>query len=301
MNLNKIAAIDIGSNAVRMLISYVIKNNEGKLHFQKNSYIRLPLRLGEDSFKDQSISKNKIKTFINAINSMKYIMKVHGVDYYLAYATSALREAKNSDVIISKVKSETAIEIEIIDGLKEAKIISNAKLVEKNHPFSKNIYIDVGGGSTELSFIQNGKKTLSRSFNIGTVRDLNKKNKTNVLDQIKIWIKDNMDKDFKLRLFGTGGNINKIQNITNTKVGKPISYFSMITLLNNLSKIDYEKRILQYDLNPDRADVIIPALKIFLKTMEWSGSNKIFVPKVGLVDGMIKEIYFNSAGKKLKL
>jgi len=301
LNLNKIAAIDIGSNAVRMLISYVIKNNEGKLYFQKNSYIRLPLRLGEDSFKDQSISKNKIETFINAINSMKYIMKVHGVDYYLAYATSALREAENSDVIISKVKSETAIEIEIIDGLKEAKIISNAKLIEKDHPFRKNLYIDVGGGSTELSFVQNGKKTLSRSFNIGTVRDLNKKNKTNVWDQIKIWIKDNMDKDFKLRLFGTGGNINKIQNITNTKVGKPISYFSMITLLNNLSKIDYEKRILQYDLNPDRADVIIPALKIFLKTMEWSGSNKIFVPKVGLVDGMIKEIYFNSAGKKLKL
>ena len=301
MNLNKIAAIDIGSNAVRMLISYVIKNNEGKLHFQKNSYLRLPLRLGEDSFKDQSISKNKIETFINAINSMKYIMKVHGVDYYLAYATSALREAENSDVIISKVKSETAIEIEIIDGLKEAKIISNAKLIETNHPFRKNLYIDVGGGSTELSFVQNDKKTLSRSFNIGTVRDLNKKNKTKVWDQIKVWIKDNMDKDFKLRLFGTGGNINKIQSITNTKAGKPISYFSMITLLNNLSKIDYEKRILQYDLNPDRADVIIPALKIFLKTMEWSDSNKIFVPKVGLVDGMIKEIYFNSAGKKLKL
>jgi len=301
LNLNKIAAIDIGSNAVRMLISYVIKNNEGKLHFQKNSYLRLPLRLGEDSFKDQSISKSKIETFINAINSMKYIMKVHGVDYYLAYATSALREAENSDVIISKVKSETAIEIEIIDGLKEAKIISNAKLIETNHPFRKNLYIDVGGGSTELSFVQNDKKTLSRSFNIGTVRDLNKKNNIKVWDQIKVWIKDNMDKDFKLRLFGTGGNINKIQSITNTKAGNPISYFSMITLLNNLSKIDYEKRILQYDLNPDRADVIIPALKIFLKTMEWSDSNKIFVPKVGLVDGMIKEIYFNSAGKKLKL
>ena len=301
MNLNKIAAIDIGSNAVRMLISYVIKNNEGKLHFQKNSYLRLPLRLGEDSFKDQSISENKIETFVNAINSMKYIMKVHGVDYYLAYATSALREAENSDFIIAKVKSETAIEIEIIDGLKEAKIISNAKPIEKNHPFRKNLYVDVGGGSTELSFVQNDKKTLSRSFNIGTVRDLNKKNKTNVWDQIKIWIKDNMDNDFKLRLFGTGGNINKIQNMTNTKVGKPISYFSMITLLNNISKIDYEKRILQYDLNPDRADVIVPALKIFLKTMEWSSSNKIFVPKFGLVDGMIKEIYFNSAGKKLKL
>ena len=301
MNLNKIAAIDIGSNAVRMLVSYVIKNNEGKLHFQKNSYLRLPLRLGEDSFKDQSISENKIETFVNAINSMKYIMKVHAVDYYLAYATSALREAENSDFVIAKVKSETAIEIEIIDGLKEAKIISNAKPIEKNHPFRKNLYVDVGGGSTELSFVQNDKKTLSRSFNIGTVRDLDKNNKTNVWDQIKIWIKDNMDNDFKLRLFGTGGNINKIQNMTNTKVGKPISYFSMITLLNNISKIDYEKRILQYDLNPDRADVIVPALKIFLKTMEWSSSNKIFVPKVGLVDGMIKEIYFNSAGKKLKL
>ena len=110
-----------------------------------------------------------------------------------------------------------------------------------------------------------------------------------------------MDPDFKLRLYATGGNINKIQYLTKTKTGKPISYFSMITLLNNLSKINYEERILEYNLNPDRADVIVPALKIFLKTMEWSSSNKIFVPKVGLVDGMIKEIYFNSAGKKLKL
>jgi len=300
LNLNKIAAIDIGSNAVRMLISYVINNGKGKLHFQKNTYLRLPLRLGEDSFKNEPISESKIDTFVNAINSMKYIMKVHDVEYYLAYATSALREAKNSDIIKSKVKAETGIEIEIIDGLKEARIISNAKPIEKNNPFRKNLYIDVGGGSTELSFVQNGEKTLSKSFNIGTVRDLNKGNKNDVWDKIKIWIKNHLDNDFKLRLYGTGGNINKIQNLTNTKAGKPISFFSMITLLNNLQKIDFEERVLEYNLNPDRADVIIPALKIFLKTMEWSGSNKIFVPKVGLVDGMIKEVYYKDIGKKLE-
>ena len=299
MDLNKIAAIDIGSNAVRMLISYVIKNEKGELHFQKNSYLRLPLRLGEDSFLSQSISDSKIDSFINAINSMKYIMMVHEVDYYLAYATSALREAKNSEIIKSKVKIETGIIINIIDGLKEARIISNAKPIEKNNPFRKNLYIDVGGGSTELSFVQNAEKTISCSFNIGTVRDLNKINNDGVWNEIKTWIKNNLDNDFKLRLYGTGGNINKIQNLTNTKAGKPISYFSMITLLNNLSKIGFEERVLKYNLNPDRADVIVPALKIFLRTMEWSGSNKIFVPKVGLVDGMIKEVYYNNVGNKL--
>ena len=173
MDLNKIAAIDIGSNAVRMLISYVIKSNNKELHFQKNSYLRLPLRLGEDSFNNKSISENKIQTLIDAINSMKYIMKVHNVKYYLAYATSALREAENSHIIISKIKNDTGIGIEIIDGLREARIISNAKPIEKNNPFRKNLYVDVGGGSTELSFVQNGEKTISKSFNIGTVRYLN--------------------------------------------------------------------------------------------------------------------------------
>ena len=300
MDLNKIAAIDIGSNAIRMLISYVINSNNKEVHFQKNSYLRLPLRLGEDSFKNKSISENKIETLINAINSMKYIMKVHNVKYYLAYATSALREAENSDIIKTKIKNDTGIEIEIIDGLKEAKIISNAKPIEKSNPFRKNLYVDVGGGSTELSFVQNGEKTISKSFNIGTVRYLNKGNKNDVWDEIKTWIKDHLDPDFKLRLFGTGGNINKIQYLTKTKTGKPISYFSMITLLNNLSKINFEERILEYNLNPDRADVIVPALEIFLKTMEWSGSNKVYVPKVGLVDGMIKEVYYKSVGVKLE-
>ena len=300
MDLNKIAAIDIGSNAVRMLISYVIKSNNRELHFQKNSYLRLPLRLGEDSFNNKSISENKIQTLINAINSMKYIMKVHNVKYYLAYATSALREAENSDIIISKIKNDTGIGIEIIDGQREARIISNAKPIEKNNPFRKNLYVDVGGGSTELSFVQNGQKTISKSFNIGTVRYLNKENTNNVWVEIKTWMKDYLDPDFKLRLYGTGGNINKIHYLTKTKTGKPISYFSMITLLNNLSKINFEERILEYNLNPDRADVIVPALEIFLKTMEWSGSNKVYVPKVGLVDGMIKEVYYRGEGVKLE-
>ena len=231
---------------------------------------------------------------------MKYIMKVHNVKYYLAYATSALREAENSDIIKTKIKNDTGIEIEIIDGLKEAKIISNAKPIEKSNPFRKNLYVDVGGGSTELSFVQNGEKTISKSFNIGTVRYLNKGNTNDVWDEIKTWIKGHLDPDFKLRLFGTGGNINKIQYLTKTKTGKPISYFSMITLLNNLSKINFEERILEYNLNPDRADVIVPALEIFLKTMEWSGSNKVYVPKVGLVDGMIKEVFYKGEGVKLE-
>ena len=250
MKIKKYAAIDIGSNAVRILVTNVVSYKK-KTVFLKNALVRVPIRLGQDAFTNGNISDKNIKRMIKSMKAFKLLMEVHGVKDYLAFATSALRDAKNGSYLVEKVLKKSGIKIEIIDGKKEAKIISNTNVFDTINKEKTFLYVDIGGGSTELSFIQNGKKTLSRSFNIGTVRDLSKKTKTNVWDQIKIWIKDNMDKDFKLRLFGTGGNINKIQNITNTKVGKPISYFSMITLLNNLSKIDYEKRILQYDLNPD--------------------------------------------------
>jgi exopolyphosphatase/guanosine-5'-triphosphate,3'-diphosphate pyrophosphatase len=296
--LRKIAAIDIGSNAVRMLICYVI-SSEGEYVFQKNSYIRLPIMLGEDSFKNGIISNAKIILLSNAILSFKYIMKVHGVKDYKIYATSALRESRNSKEVISIVKKNTDLKIELITGLKEAKTISKGNSLEKIEFNKTFLYVDVGGGSTEFSILRKDKEKISRSFKIGTVRLLNNLVDDSMLMDVKNWLKSNIDNDDKIKLFATGGNINKIQSMTGSKSGKPISYLSIKDLSNTLKEFNYQDRMMKFDLNPDRADVIIPALKIFTTTMEFVKANKIFVPKVGLVDGMINEIFYENNGSKL--
>ena len=296
--MKKIAAIDIGSNAVRMLICYVI-SSEDKHFFQKNSYLRLPLRLGEDAFKNGVISNQKITLLTNAILSFKYIMKVHGVKDYQIYATSALRESKNSKEVISIIKKKTGLNIELISGLKEAKIISKGNSLEQIDFNKIFIYVDVGGGSTELSILRKGADKISKSFKIGTVRLLNNLVDDSILMEIKHWLKSNIDIDDKIKLFATGGNINKIQSMTGSKSGKPISYLSIKDLSNILTEFNYQERMVKFDLNPDRADVIIPALKIFISTMEFVKANKIFVPKVGLVDGMINEIFYENSSSKL--
>ena len=296
--MRKIAAIDIGSNAVRMLICYVISSGDEYV-FQKNSYLRLPIRLGEDSFKNGIISNKKIILLTNAILSFKYIMKVHGVKDYKIYATSALRESINSKEVISIVKKNTDLNIELITGIKEAKIISKGNSHEKIEFNKTFLYVDVGGGSTEFSILRNGKEKISRSFKIGTVRLLNNLVDDSMLMEIKKWLKSNIDNDDKIKLFATGGNINKIQSMTGSKSGKPISYLSIKDLSNTLMEFNYHERMMKFDLNPDRADVIIPALKIFITTMEFVKANKIFVPKSGLVDGMINEIFYENNASKL--
>ena len=296
--MRKIAAIDIGSNAVRMLICYVI-SSEGEYVFQKNSYIRLPIRLGEDSFKNGIISNAKIILLTNAILSFKYIMKVHGVKDYKIYATSALRESRNSKEVISIVKKNTDLKIELITGLKEAKTISKGNSLEKIEFNKTFLYVDVGGGSTEFSILRKDKEKISRSFKIGTVRLLNNLVDDSMLMDVKNWLKSNIDNDDKIKLFATGGNINKIQSMTGSKSGKPISYLSIKDLSNTLMEFNYQERMMKFDLNPDRADVIIPALKIFITTMEFVKANKIFVPKSGLVDGMINEIFYENNASKL--
>jgi len=296
--LRKIAAIDIGSNAVRMLICYVISSGDEYV-FQKNSYLRLPIRLGEDSFKNGIISNKKIILLTNAILSFKYIMKVHGIKEYKIYATSALRESVNSKEVISIVKKNTDLNIELITGLKEAKIISKGNSLEKIEFNKTFLYVDVGGGSTEFSILRKGKEKMSKSFKIGTVRLLNNLVDDSILMEIKKWLKSNIDNDDKIKLFATGGNINKIQSMTGSKSGKPISYLSIKDLSNTLMEFNYQERMMKFDLNPDRADVIIPALKIFITTMEFVKANKIFVPKSGLVDGMINEIFYENNASKL--
>lgn len=296
--MKKIAAIDIGSNAVRMLICYIIPSGK-KYIFQKNSYLRLPIRLGEDSFKDGIISKSKIHKLSDAILSFKYIMNVHDVEYYQIYATSALRESKNSKEVILEIKKTTGLKINLISGLKEAKIISKGNSLEKLQYNRSFLYVDVGGGSTEYSILRRGEEKKSKSFKIGTVRLLNNLVDDKLFIDIKYWLDTYLDDQDKIKLFATGGNINKIQSMTGSKIGKPISYLSLKDLYNNLTKYNYQERMVKFSLNPDRADVIIPALKIFITTMESVGSNKLFVPKVGLVDGMINEIFHENNGNKL--
>lgn len=296
--MKKIAAIDIGSNAIRMLICYVINNNDINI-FQKNQYIRLPLRLGEDSFRDGEISKKKIDTLSNAIISFKYTMKVHDVSEYQIYATSALRDSKNSKEVISCVYKSTGMKIKLINGTKEAKVISLGNPIEKLDFDKTYVYIDVGGGSTEFSIVVRGQNKKSKSFNIGTVRLINNLVDLKVFDDIKKWIYSNIDSDVKIKLLATGGNINKIHEMTRTKKGSPISFLSLKDLYNSLKVLNFNDRMIKYDLNSDRADVILPALKIFISTMEWTSSNKLFVPQVGLVDGMINEIFYQKNGEKL--
>ena len=296
--MKKIAAIDIGSNAVRMLICYVIQSENQDI-FQKNSYLRLPLRLGEDSFRDGMISEKKINKLSEALITFKYMMKVHNVDAYQIYATSALRESKNSLHVISEVEKKSGLKINLIDGLKEAKIIAKGNPLSKLEFNKTYLYVDVGGGSTEYSVLRRGVDKKSKSFKIGTVRLLNNTLDSSTIDEIDKWLVSNIDQNDKVKLFATGGNINKIQTMTGTKTGKPISYLSVKDLLNKMQVYSYEERMINYNLSPDRADIIVPALRIFILTMESVRSNKMFIPKVGLVDGMIKEIFYEKNGFRL--
>lgn len=290
MKIKKYAAIDIGSNAMRVLISNVVQTKDG-VHFQKNALVRAPIRLGEDSFTMGEISKKSLKRMINAMKAFKLLMKVHGVSHYQAYATSALREANNSGHVVEQVKRKSGIKIEIIDGRKEAEIISNSKISEFLNTQKTLLFVDVGGGSTEFTFINEGKRVCSKSFKIGTVRLINNLVDERVWEAIRVWIVKNAKPYRKITLMGSGGNINKLFKLSNIKEGKPLSMIKLNQIFLELQSLNYEERLVKFELNPDRADVIIPAARIYLKALEWSGGQKIYVPKFGLSDGMIKYMH----------
>ena len=290
MKIKKFAAIDIGSNAMRVLISNVIEAKE-EVYFQKNALIRAPIRLGDDSFTLGEISKKSLKRMINAMKAFKLLMKVHGVSHYKAYATSALREANNSMDVVEQVKKKSGIKIEIIDGRKEAEIISKSKMSDFLNTQKTFLFVDVGGGSTEFTFINEGKRVCSKSFKIGTVRLINNLVDDRVWEAIRNWIIKNAKPNRKITLMGSGGNINKLFKLSNIKEGKPLSVIKLNQIFCELESLSYEERIVRFELNPDRADVIIPAARIYLKALEWSGGQKIYVPNFGLSDGMIKYMY----------
>jgi exopolyphosphatase / guanosine-5'-triphosphate,3'-diphosphate pyrophosphatase len=293
MIIKKYAAIDIGSNAVRLLITNVIEENGKEPKFKKSSLVRVPIRLGQDSFTTGVISEENIIKMKDTMNAFRLLMKSNNVVKYMACATSALREAENGKELVSIIKKSSDIDVEIIDGKKEAAIIASTDLktfIDKN---SNYLYVDVGGGSTELTIFSSGKIIKSKSFKVGTVRLINKSFDQLInWDDIKNWIKKNTKGLDKITMIGSGGNINKIHRISGKTTDKPLSYIYLNAQYHFFNAMSYSDRVTEIGLNPDRADVIIPALKIYLNAMKWAGAKKMYVPKIGLSDGMVKTLYF---------
>lgn len=292
ITIKKYAAIDIGSNAMRLLISNIVEQDGKETQFNKSALIRVPIRLGQDAFTVGEISEENIDRMTDAMKAFKLLMKVYKVEQYKACATSAMREAYNGKEVVEIINKNADISIDIIDGKVEAAIIASSDL----HGFlskDKNyLYVDVGGGSTEFSVFSNGKMVTSKSFKNGTVRLLNNMVNDIVWQEIEKWITANTSEYDDITLIGSGGNINKLFKLSEKKQDKPLSYMYLHSQFEYLNSLTYEQRIAELGLNTDRADVIIPALSIYLKAMKWSGARNIYVPKIGLSDGIIKAMYF---------
>ena len=298
LSIKKYAAIDIGSNAVRLLISNIIEEKGKPVRFKKSSLVRVPIRLGADVFLKNKISSKNTGRLQDTMLAFKLLMKSHNVVRYKACATSAMREASNGREVAIAIFNQSKIEIDIINGQEEAVIIAATDLnnyIDKNRNY---LYVDVGGGSTEFSVIKNGKTTASKSFKIGTVRLLNNIVKNNTWLDLEQWIKSNIKAYDKVEIIGSGGNINKIFKMSGKIIGKPLTYFYLSSLYHKLGSYTYEERITELDLNQDRADVIIPATRIYLSAMKWSKAKHLFVPKIGLSDGIIKSIYKKTVSSK---
>ena len=280
------AAIDIGSNAVRLLIADISKNENG-YSFKKNTLVRVPLRLGDDAFLDGHISDRKVEDLLKTMTAFRNLMDVYHVSEYLACATSAMREAGNGAEIIKSVKNISHIDLEIIEGQREANIIY-ANHIEENLDIRKSyLYIDVGGGSTELSVFVNRVPVASKSFDIGTIRILDNQDKDETWEEMRVWVRENTKSLKNLAGIGTGGNIKKLFRMSDEKDGLPLSFLKLKGLYNQLNAHSLKERISVFGLNPDRADVIIPACEIYITLLKWTGIKQIYVPKVGLADGII--------------
>ena len=295
LEIKKYAAIDIGSNAIRLLISNVIVAEDKDPQFKKSSLVRVPIRLGADAFVGGGIiSEENITRMINAMEAFKLLMKVHKVERYMACATSAMREAANGKEVAEKIFEETGVKIDIIGGKEEAAIISSTDLNQLIEGDNSYLYVDVGGGSTEFTIFSKGRIITSKSFKMGTVRLLNNKKSVNkeIFANVEKWIKKNTEGLKRVSLIGSGGNINKLFKMSGRTEGKPISFIYLNAQYQFLKQMSYNERVSELSLNPDRADVIIPATKIYLSAMKWSGARKIYVPKIGLSDGIIKSLFY---------
>ncbi|KQO24779.1 exopolyphosphatase [Flavobacterium sp. Leaf82] len=292
INIKKLAAIDIGSNAMRLLISNVVEQDGKEPQFNKSSLVRVPIRLGQDAFTVGEISEENIDRMVDAMKAFNLLMKVHKVERYMAFATSAMREAYNAKEVVEIIEKEADIKIEIIDGKKEAAIIASTDLHHLLKTDETYLFVDVGGGSTEFTLFSDGKLVNSRSFKAGTVRLLNNMVHDVVWDEIEKWIKTNTADYEEVTLIGSGGNINKLFKMSGKQQEKPLSYIYINSQYAFLNSLTYEQRIAELGLNSDRADVIIHATRIYLNAMKWSGARQIYVPKIGLSDGIVKAMYY---------
>jgi exopolyphosphatase/guanosine-5'-triphosphate,3'-diphosphate pyrophosphatase len=285
----KLAAIDIGSNAIRFQVSTVLDNSPQAL-FKKLEYVRFPLRLGHDVFSTGRISPKSVEKFKKLMKAFRLLIELYEVEDYMFCATSAMRESDNGAEVVEEVANEIGIQIHVIDGIREAEFINRAissYLSDKTY-----LHIDVGGGSTELNLYVGGKKIKTRSFKIGSVRVLEGTDSPIMWQDMEHWVKENMKRSYgKVTAVGTGGNISKIFELAATKPGKTISIKKVKQIRDMVEGYSIEQRIYSLQMNPDRADVIIPASNIYLKVMEWARAGNILVPEVGLKDGIIFHLY----------
>jgi len=287
----RLAAIDIGSNAARLLIADLSNDVAGKLQFNKLNLVRVPLRLGFDVFEKGEISKEKRGMILQTMKAYSHLINAYGVTNIIACATSAMRDARNSQDIIRKIKMETGLDIEIISGEFEASLIYENHVAEQMDTDHSYLYIDVGGGSTELTFFAEGKLIFKESFNIGTIRILKEMVDDSKWNEIKEYIKQKTKGYKKIVAIGTGGNINKVFSISKKKDGKPLTIDLLKDYYKEISSFSLEDRINVYKLREDRADVIVPALQIYINVMRWADADEIYVPKIGLADGLIQHLY----------
>ncbi|MFY0624741.1 MAG: phosphatase [Reichenbachiella sp.] len=290
-----LAAIDIGSNAVRLQVTNVIRYGDTTT-FKKLQLIRFPLRLGSDVFTQRKIGETKFNDFIKLMSAFKTMIDLYRVDEYFACATSAMREAGNGEELVQAVKEDCGLEINIISGEEEADMIN--RVISFHVAEGNYLHIDVGGGSTELNVYHQGEKLAAQSFPIGSVRVLDDKCRKEAWLQLYSWLETNLPTVAEIKAIGTGGNINKLFELVSGVKGEFISLKKMEDCLNDLNKMDYSERMHKLQMNADRADVIVPASGIYINAMKKAGANKILVPNVGLKDGIMTYLYEKNVSKE---
>ncbi|MBL7719768.1 MAG: exopolyphosphatase [Flavipsychrobacter sp.] len=286
-----LAAIDIGSNAARLLITETSVYTDGTVDYTKLNLLRIPLRLGIDVFEKGYITPERRDKLVETMKVYKHLMSVYNVASYKACATSAMRDAANGKEILQQIKKETGLDIQVITGLEEANIVYETHIAENLAPNKSYLYVDVGGGSTEVTLFADNHTIFKESFNIGTIRLLHRSVTDEKWDQMKWYIKTHTKEHQPVEVIGSGGNINKIFSISKRKEGKPLSLELLKDYHKELGSSTLEERMHRYNLRIDRADVIVPALQIYISVMRWSGAEEIYVPKIGLADGLIKMLY----------
>ena len=291
LKIEKYGAVDIGSNAIRLLVATVVEQEGKNTLFKKTSLVRVPIRLGADVFLEGKISENNANRMVDAMTAFKLLMKTHNITRFRACATSAMREASNGREIAEMIEKKSGLHINIINGDDEAAIIAATDLKNLIQDDKVFLYVDVGGGSTEFTVFADGHIVASKSFKLGTVRLIENRVEDSMWEDVERWIKKETKDYHKISMIGSGGNINSIYKKSGKKIGKPLSYFYLSSYYELIKSLTFEERITELDMNPDRADVVVPATRIYLSAMKWSKAKNVFVPKIGLSDGIIKSLY----------